>query len=96
MDTEFINRYIQRQTDLIQDLIKKNLMLEVQLSLANDQVALLNAQVQDLTGPTKDAKDVEVKSEEKNKIPTKDTKDVEVKSEEKNKIHKKIASDENF
>lgn len=68
MDTEFINRYIQRQTDLIQDLIKKNLMLEVQLSLANDQVALLNAQVQDLTGPTKD---VEVKSEEKNKIPKK-------------------------
>lgn len=68
MDTEFINRYIQRQTDLIQDLIKKNLMLEVQLSLANDQVALLNAQVQDLTGPTKDAKDVEVKSGEKNKI----------------------------
>ncbi len=65
MDTEFINRYIQRQTDLIQDIIKKNLMLEVQLSLANDQVALLNAQVQDLTGPTKD---VEVKSEEKNKI----------------------------
>lgn len=71
MDTEFINRYIQRQTDLIQDLIKKNLMLEVQLSLANDQVALLNAQVQDLTGPTKDAKDVKVKSEEKNKIPKK-------------------------
>ena len=71
MDTEFINRYIQRQTDLIQDLIKKNLMLEVQLSLANDQVALLNAQVQDLTGPTKDTKGVEVKSEEKNKIPKK-------------------------
>ncbi len=68
MDTEFINRYIQRQTDLIQDLIKKNLMLEVQLSLANDQVALLNKQVQELSGPVVDN---EIKSEEKHKTPKK-------------------------
>lgn len=46
MDTEFINVYLQKQKSLIDDLLGKNLLLEVKLTIMERQIAELTSKVE--------------------------------------------------
>lgn len=48
MDTDFINKYIQRQSQLITELTGKNLMVEVKLQMLEERYNELAAQHQAL------------------------------------------------
>ena len=48
MDTDFVNKYIQKQSQLINELTSKNLMVEVKLQLLEERYNDLLAQHQSL------------------------------------------------
>ena len=48
MDTDFVNKYIQKQSQLITELTGKNLMVEVKLQILEEQYNQLLAQHQSL------------------------------------------------
>lgn len=48
MDTDFVNKYIQKQNQLITELTSKNLMVEVKLQLLEERYNDLAAQHQSL------------------------------------------------
>ena len=48
MDTDFVNKYIQKQSQLINELTSKNLMVEVKFQILEEQYAHLLAQHQAL------------------------------------------------
>lgn len=48
MDTDFVNKYIQKQSQLVTELTSKNLMVEVKLQILEEQYNELLAQHQAL------------------------------------------------
>lgn len=44
MDTDFINKYVQKQSQLITELTNKNLMVEVKLQIMEERYASLVSQ----------------------------------------------------
>lgn len=62
MDTEFVNVYITKQKNLIDDLLAKNILLETKLTLVEGSTAKLSQKVEELEKELEKHKNAKVKA----------------------------------